>query len=153
MRYEQKASDRKRGATFSERKVRCPNAYDSKAMLAYGAEACPGDIVVWKSIWKGESDEPFEKEHVGRVIGRVDAYAIGECPKVEGHIAVLLFSADLHHAYEVWVNPADVRSVARPSPKLMAFLLQEKLPAIPDLLKLSRDGALCERYIERATEK
>lgn len=144
MKYEQKASDSTRGAVYSERKVRCPNAYDGKHMTAYGAEACPGDIVVWRVVLNDNSTET----RLGRVLGRVDAYAVGDLPKVEGHIAVILFSDDLHHAYEVWVDPVDVVRVANPSPKLMAFLLQPKLPSIREMLRLSRNGSLCERHIE-----
>lgn len=151
MKYEQKASQDKRGATYSEKKVRCPNAFDHRAMHSYGTEAKPGDLVRFRIAWKEIGSEGPEeyRYHWGRVLGRVDAYAIGDIPAVKGDLAILMLADNMRHAYEVWISPENIVDVMEPSPRLLEFFMAEKLPPIPEVLRLARNGSICERYIDK----
>lgn len=65
-------------------------------------KAGSGDWVCWHD---------GNKQHCGRVIGIVDAPALGETPAVSGFLCVAMFNPEFLSIGERWVDPASVYAV------------------------------------------
>lgn len=116
--------------------VKLPNT----SALGYGNRtASPGDWIVF-DLGRGTERSDV---HYGRVLGRVDAAGWDGADKtpIKGWIAVMRLSSLGTHAFEFWVNPADVTFCESQSSHATFFATL--FNASPEhLLRMSKYGSL-----------
>lgn len=88
-------------ATINRRaKIKLPNISASSILGFDRWEATNGDIIIWTDPAQG----PIGR--VGRVIGKVDAPALGDTPEIEGWICIVqMMQTPTDSIGEFWVNP------------------------------------------------
>lgn len=129
--------------TIDNRAVYCPNA----SKLGFGKyKAKRGDCVMYKQEYK---DGSFSMV-LARVLGRVTAPKLGESPEVNGWLLVMRLSDDGSHAYENWVDPADVLSVRDVPTAMLTFFARPTLPPVDLLRSKIESGYVSDHYLDKA---
>lgn len=117
--------------------VKLPNT----SALGYGKyHAEPGDLIVF-DLNRETPNSPDVR--YGRVLGRVDAAGWDGADKtpIKGYIAVMMLGERLNHAYEMWVDPANVTFCESQSSHATFFATL--FNASPEhLLRMSKYGSL-----------
>lgn len=134
----------RKDAKITQRKVKCP-----RALVPYGRtkDAKPGDLIVFEM----ENTDGTKNRHFGRVFGRLDAPA-HEGSEVRGHLAVIAWSDDLHHAFERWVDPQTVVALsdAHEGAVIKHVLTAPATTAsFQAMRQWQMEGALTERYFQQ----
>lgn len=126
--------------TIDNRAVYCPNA----SKLGFGKyKAKRGDCIVYKQEYKDGSYRTV----LARVLGRVTAPELSFTPEVKGWLLVMRLSDDGSHAYENWVDPADVQSVLDVPTAMLTFFAQPTLPEVHRLRTLMSRGYITDRCL------
>lgn len=128
-------------AKFSRRQVICPKV----TLLGFNTvKARPG-------YWIGFSMDGTASDYqVGRVLGRVDAPAIGEDKEpIKGWIVALVLSRDATFCFERWIHPDWVKDcVARRPQAFLSWFTGDEMPTdIPTAIRLCETGVLSEQHI------
>ena len=124
---------------------------DKASRLGYSKHsAAPGDLIVF--------DTGDGRDHLARVVGRVDAPAlrcsswdpahdvkactICDTEPVKGWLCVVMLSSSMHHAHEMWVKPEWVSNIEAVTPGHVRFW-QTILTVDPqELMRMSEYGSL-----------
>jgi hypothetical protein len=131
------------------RAIKCPNANLSGFGLGV---AKPGHLIVYKEHY---ADGTY-RTRAARVLGRVSAPTLGpagssapdaDTGAVRGFALVAALSDDMTHAYERWINPADIIEVRENPTAFAAFFFGAELPDAGEMRRAMRDGSICDRYI------
>lgn len=128
---------------IDNRAIPCPNA--SLLGYAYG-RAKAGHCVTYR-----EGD----KVRLARVLGRVTAPALpGDASPVKGWALVMALSEDGTHAYERWINPANITRVFDAPTNLAAFFFAPTLPyGVATMRRLMEHGTICDSYVAEAPDR
>lgn len=115
--------------------------YKFELGIGYGKYCAePGDFIVF-DLNRETPNSPDVR--YGRVLGRVDAAGWDGADKtpIKGFVAVMMLGERLNHAYEMWVDPADVTFCESQSSHATFFATL--FNASPEhLLRMSKYGSL-----------
>jgi hypothetical protein len=66
---------------------------------------------------------------------------------VKGFALVAALSDDCTHAYERWIDPADILEVREVPSAFAAFFFGATLPKAQEMRRAMEYGSICERFI------
>lgn len=129
---------------IDKRPIKCPNA----CRLGYGLSvANVGNLIVYQEHYADGS----HGLRTARVLGRVSAPKLKHNDsEVKGWALVMTISEDFTHAYERWVDPADITEVREVPTRMLEFFARPTLPPVEVLRRKMDAGYIVEYYIDDA---
>ena len=126
---------------IDSRPIPCPNA----DVTGYGlAEANVGNLIGYTEYY----EDGTTGRRVARVLGRVSAPKLSSTDRaVKGFALVMALSDDCTHAYERWVDPADILTVRTVPTQLLEFFARPVLPETQSLRLKMQQGYVVDQFL------